>query len=137
MSQNFEDIGTATRQPGWHKVADPATGWFASKTSGWTADSFSGGLTVDFSTVVPVGTRAVRVYIDAATTLSIVSWRAGSDSNISNTPQASGENAHQLFNSSDGGAVVVVWLSAAYTVDFAVASTGTDLYVSYPSEYLL
>ena len=159
-SDNFSDAGTdthieanswqqpVTAEPGgatWHKVANPATGWFASKTSGWTADSFSSGLTVDFSAVVPVGTKAVRVfvYIQAGAAAYAYS-RKGSDTNISNTPGASSEFSHRImhFPIGDGGALiggaqVVVWLSAAYTADFAVGDTSNDLYVAYPLEYLL
>lgn len=121
----------------WHKVANPATGWFASKDSGWTADSFSSGLTVNFSSVVPVGTRAVKVSYRVSTTPADIWWRAGSDTNISNTPGASNEEAHRLPGIIGNNSPTAIWLSATYTADFAVGDVGLDLYISYPSEYLL
>jgi hypothetical protein len=126
----------------WHKVADPSTGNIASKTSGWTADEFqSTGSTshfeVDFSSVVPAGAKAVRVVVYQATTLSAVYWRKAGDSNISNTPNASNEYSHMILSDQDGTVVAEVWLSSSYKADFSVASANTDLYVCYPTEYLL
>jgi hypothetical protein len=121
---------------GWAKINDPSTGWFANKTSGWTADSFSGGLTVDFSSLVPKGTKAIRVFILQATTLSSVYYRKGSDANISNTPEATGEYSHEIINL-DHSIQSVIWLSDNRTVDFAVTNIDTDLYVAYPVEYLI
>lgn len=129
-----------TAEPGgatWHKVENPGTGWFASKTAGWTADSFSGGLTVDFSSVVPVGTRAVVARLYNAVTSGDVFARKGGDSNISNTPSASSEVSHQEMVQGQHGPPSVFWLSATYTVDIAVTNTGQDIYVAYPREYLL
>ena len=123
----------------WHKVADPTVGWLASKTTGWTADSFSGGLEVDFSAVVPVGTKAVRVAIRSDTTSGYWYWRKSGDSNISNTPNASSEYSHGIAHPTAGAAKqeqYVIWLSSAYKADFAVTDTGTDLYIAYPVEWL-
>lgn len=122
----------------WKKIADPATGWLASKTSGWTADSFSGGLEVDFSSVVPAGTKAVRISIDVEAASGTVWWRASGDTNISNTPSASGEYAQGINGTSAGhGMQAVVWLSNDRKVQFAVESTSMDINISYPVEYLL
>ena len=123
--------------PVWHKIADPAIGWLASKTTGWTADSFSGGLEVDFSAVVPVGTKAVRVAVYCINASSVYS-RASGDSNISNTPGASLEYSAWIAYNSAGHLTGrrVIWLSADYKADFAVSDTGADLYISYPSEWL-
>jgi hypothetical protein len=126
----------------WHKVANPGTGWFASKTSSWVADRFSDTptdcLTVDFSSVVPAGTRAVKVALLNLNAGNYAYWRPGGDANVSNTPNASQEYAFRLplWVLSDS-AVVELWLSATYTVDIAVLDTNQDIYVAYPVEYLL
>jgi len=121
----------------WYKITDPATGAIATKTSGWTADSFSGGLTVDFSSAVPVGTKAVRIGWFIVTAGSNIYYRKGSDSNISNTPGASGEYSHLLCTNATGGGQWTIWISSTYTVDFAVSDVTTDLYIGYPVEYML
>jgi len=121
----------------WHKITNPGTGWFASKTSGWTADSFSGGLEVDFSSVVPAGTKAVRCHVALGGTFSVVNYRPKDDSNISNTPYASSEWSSWIMSSYDGSVQAVLWLSADYKVEFTVHNTATDLYVAYPIEYML
>lgn len=126
----------------WHKVADPSTGYFASKTAGWTADSFSGGLEVDFSAVVPAGTKAVRVTVvcNHLTALGSVFYRKSGDTNISNTPLASEENSHRLLTSESNGwssAQAVIWLSSDYKAQFAVVHVDYDLWIAYPTEYLL
>lgn len=137
MNSWQQPVATEPGGATWHKVADPGTGWFASKTAGWTADSFTSGLTVDFSSVVPLGTRAIRIAIYEATVGSTCYTRKGSDSNISNTPNASEEYATIVMANGDGIQQAVIWLSSSYTADFAVTSVDTDLYVSYPLEYLL
>jgi len=119
----------------WHKFEDPATGWLASKTSGWTADSFSGGLEVDFSAIVPVGTKAVRVVFYQTISLSSTYWRKSGDTNISNTPNATGEFSHYV-NVNDYLGQIGVWLSSDYKVQFAAADVSVDLYISYPVEWL-
>lgn len=134
-----------TGEPGgasWHKVANPTVGWFSSKTSGWTADSFSSGLTVDFSAVVPAGTRAVRAACSfGGGTVGSFYSRKGSDTAISDTPVASTEYScliGSLVTTAYATQVqCVIWLSSSYTADFAVSNTDLDLYVSYPLEYLL
>lgn len=123
----------------WKKIADPPTGWLASKTSGWTADSFSGGLEVDFSSVVPAGTKAVRIFIELINNSSRVFYRKSGDSNISNTPNTSNERSHTLafLNSTTAiGHLVTLWLSSDYKAQFAAGNANTDLYISYPVEYL-
>lgn len=126
--------------PTWKKFSDPSTGWLASKTSGWTADSFSGGLEVDFSSVVPAGTKAVRVPILTDSVNTAFYWRKSGDSNISNTPNASNEYSHRSDYGSGTyfeGKQHVIWLSSTYKAQFAVANASLDLYVAYPVEYLL
>jgi len=120
----------------WHKITDPSTGWLASKTSGWTADSFSGGLEVDFSSVVPAGTKAVRCFVNRVTGNGTLYWRKSDDSNILNTPNASTEYSHRFLRQGDYDAVVVLWLSSDYKVQIATTDTGDDLYIAYPVEYL-
>jgi len=123
--------------PVWHKIADPAIGWLASKTTGWTADSFSGGLEVDFSAVVPVGTKAVRVFIRNSTDTGTIYYRKWGDPNISNTPEASGEESHGLARVGAGYYfVAVLWLSSDYKVQIAVTNTAQDIYIAYPVEWL-
>jgi len=125
----------------WHKVSDPSPGWFASKTSGWTADQFiPGGLTVDFSSLIPIGTKAVRVIIQRGEASGSIYYRKGNDPNISNTPASDSERSHVVSYDGDityRGYQAVVWLSAAYTADFAVQFDTIDLYISCPVEYLI
>ena len=123
----------------WHKFEDPGTGGFASKTDVWTMDSFSAGLEVDFSSVVPVGTRAVRVFVNKGIIGAAVWYRKSGDSNVSNTPGASVENSHLIINSSEvtDGAQVILWLSSDYKVQFTVSAATVDLSIYYPVEYLL
>ena len=132
--------------PTWHKVSDPAVDWLGSKTAGWTADSFTSGWEVDFSAVVPAGTKAVRLFTllyDAGGGLGRIWWRKSGDTNISNTPGAGQEWSHQLFYLiGDAGPnylseQVVLWLSADYKVQIAVEATDFDVYLAYPIEYLL
>ena len=141
ISDNSWQSPTNTETGGatWHKVADPTVGWLASKTSGWTADNFSSGLEVDFSSVVPAGTKAVRVFLQFVNAGGRVYARKAGDSNISNTPDTSTEySAQVLYGDNSGhGAQVVLWLSSGYKVDIAVTSTSQDVYVAYPVEYLL
>lgn len=133
---NDNEPGGAT----WHKVYNPATGWIANKTSSWVSDRFSSTptdcLTVDFSSVVPVGTKAVLVTVDEATADGYVFARPGGDTNYSNTPYASAEWS-ALICRARGSYRVMLWLSSTYTVDLAVTDTAVDLYVSYPVGYLL
>ena len=121
----------------WHKITDPPTGTFASKTAGWTADNFSGGLfEVDFSSLVPSGTRAVRASMFMQTTSANAYYRKSGDTNISNTPNASSEWSHRISNR-EGVFIAVLWLSADYKVQFAVADVSQDLYVLHPIEYMI
>lgn len=124
----------------WHKVADPSTGWFDSKTSGWTADSFStgaSGMDVDFSPVIFAGTRCVRVWVAQAGTQSAVYSRPSGDTRISTDPDNSGEYSHSILNAEDDGILAEIWLSTDYRAQFSVNNTGTDLYVAYPRDYQL
>jgi hypothetical protein len=123
--------------PSWHKVENPGTGWFASKTAGWTADSFSGGLSVDFRSVVQAGTKAVRVGVYQITAVSNVYYRKSGDTNISNTPQADTEYSHIVNNLLNALTPSVIWLSSDYKAQFAVTDVTTDLYIAYPVECLL
>ena len=120
----------------WHKFENPGTGTFASKTSGWTSDSFSGGLEVDFSSVVPVGTKTVRVQVVQATIQSAVYYRKSGDTNISNTPHASQEISHRILLD-DVSVIAELWLSTAYKVQIAVRLNTVDISIAYPVEYLL
>lgn len=121
-------------EPYWHVVDDPATGWFANKTSGWSADSFSGGLEVTFT--VPTGTIGCRINIAQATVLSSVSVRKSGDTNISNTPFADGEKSIWMLHPENSGLICTVNLSSDKKIQIAVSNTGTDIYVSYASMYL-
>jgi hypothetical protein len=76
------------------------------------------------------------VTLDEATADGYVYARAGGDTNISNTPYSSNENAC-LVCRARGAYRVVLWLSSTYTVDIAVSDTGADINVSYPVAYLL
>ena len=124
----------------WHKVANPPTGWLASKTTGWTADSFSGGLEVDFSTVVPAGTKAVSIVIRSLSAAGDTYHRKSGDTNISNTPNASGEHSHRAVTyvgSIYAADIITVWLSTDYKAQFAVTDINQDIYIAYPIAYLL
>lgn len=123
----------------WHKIENPGTGWLAQKTAGWTADRFTvatGGMEVDFSSVVPVGTRAVLIAMRLATTSSVVWTRRHSDTEIANTPSASSEESAQIA-SAIGRRRIPVALSTDYKIEMAVGNVGTDIYISYPTWYML
>jgi hypothetical protein len=126
--------GDITQVLTWHLIEDPGTDWFASKTSGWTGDSFSGGLEIDFSTVVPIGTKAVEVVFYQSTSGGITYWRKSGDANISNTPHASKEYSHIVARSESTAyyAKAILWLSDDYKVQIAAQDTAQDVYFSYP-----
>ncbi len=128
---------TLSLNAGWYKIADPSTGWLASKGSGWTADSFTGGLEVDFSAVVPANTKAVRIVIHEEGTFANAYYRKSGDSNISNTPDASGEWSHLICTTNVPDMQATIWLSVDYKAQFAVNGTDTNLYLAYPVEYML
>ena len=136
---DITDGGTDTiKLGGWHKIADPPTGWFASKAAGWTADQFTpGGLEVDFSAQVPADTLAIRCIVWQQTVTSYVYYRKSGDANISNTPNATGEMSHLILTPSETIEQAVLWLSADYKVEFAVTDVLTDLYIAYPIEYYI
>ena len=124
----------------WHKIENPGTGWLASKTASWTADRFttaSGGMAVDFSSVVPAGTNAVLITVYQVGVQSAIHYRAAGDTEISNTPNASSEVSHWVMGSDDDVARVQAQLSTGYKAEFSVNQADTDLYISYPSEYML
>jgi len=121
---------------GWHKIANPPTGWKASKTSWATADNFDQGLEVTFSEV-PAGAKAVRCVYHKGATAGYIYWRKSGDTNISNTPHASNEYSHAPFTLELYRGIAVFWLSSDYKVQFTVANSGTDLYIAYPTEYLI
>jgi len=123
----------------WKPVENPGTGWLASKTAGWTADRLStatGGMAVDFSSVVPAGTRAVKVVVLQATPSSVWS-RAAGDTEISNTPSASSEWSAYIMSSSENLKVSDLALSTDYRAEIAVSNTATDISVAYPRWYSL
>jgi hypothetical protein len=117
------------------RVANPTTGWLATKTTGWTADRFtaaSGGMEVAFSSLVSAGTKAVVVNISIVTTGGTVYARpAGDDTYATNTPEASQEY-HCMIGYTDR-IQTTLWLDSGYRCEIAVSNTGTDIYVSYPT----
>jgi hypothetical protein len=127
----------------WHKIEDPGTGWHSSKTSGWTADSFTTSstgtacLNVDFSNDVPAGTKAVRVFVESLTNANYAYYRPNGDTNISTSPNGSSEYSHRILGDDALDVNTVMYLSTDYKVQIAVVNTAQDIYVSYPSEYLL
>ncbi len=133
---------TVTDSCMWHYIDNPPTGWLASKTSGWTADKFctpNEGDTpvfeIDFSSAVPTGTKAVRVLLYQTGTINNIYWRKAGDTNIANTPHASGEYSHTIFGGHDDRAQAVIWLSASYKAQFSTVTTSQGMYVAYPMEY--
>lgn len=126
--------------PRLHNVIDPGTGWFASKTTGWTADDFDNGFEVDFSDNVPIGTLAIYclIYKTGVTGYTIY-WRKSGDSNISNNPATDEEHSHVAQSSEDTSAYVAVWfwLSPNRKVQFAVQHQDVDLYIAYPTAYVI
>ena len=131
----------------WHKIEDPAVQWLASKTSGWTANSFSTGasaLTVDFSSVVPSGTKAVLVTCGLYTSSAYPTayWRKNGDTNISTAPSGSSETSHivgraEATTNATVYRQVQVDLSTDYKVQFAVSHADMDVYLSYPIKYMI
>ncbi len=124
----------------WYKVPNPAGGWFDSKTT-FTADRFleaDGGFEVDFSTLVasgvlPVGTRIVRVLVNIGSTDAWVYCRpAGDDTYATNTPHANSE--YHAWVAKGGPHYAEIILNDEYKCEFAVANSGSDVYVSYPSQ---
>ncbi len=121
----------------WHKFADPATGWKASKTTWATADDFDAGLEVTFSEV-PAGAKAVRCVVRSDTINGIIYYRKSGDANISNTPNASQEYSTMLgIRFANDRTQTVLWLSSDYKVQFTVSHVDIDLYIASPIEYLL
>lgn len=146
MKQGIIDIEAHIKDPyahhvkttGWNKIADPPTGWLATQVAGWTADQFTpGGMEVDFSALVPAGTKAVRVMVSKFASIGVVYYRKSGDTNISNTPHASLEYSHRILMTADYANLVELWLSSDYKVQFAVTSINIDLYIPYPSEYMV
>jgi hypothetical protein len=145
--QDLVDLAVYT----WHKVTDPGTGWFASKTSGWQANSFAGGLTVDFSSTVTEGTKAIKV-VAVLTTVSTggvdsttAYWRKYGDTNIADNPYTTQEFSHILVatqNEKRGendwvgvrqAVQAIVYLDDDYKAQFAIGeNTYGALYISYP-----
>ena len=85
--------------------------------------------------------KAVRVYGQCIHNTVAGAWyyRKSGDTNISNTPDASGEVSHALGASVGGGrsgGQYVIWLSTDYKAQFAVPHVDYDLYIAYPIEYL-
>jgi hypothetical protein len=122
----------------WHPIADPGTGWFATKTSWSGTDNFSShGFTVDFSSVVPKGTVAVWVNVveTEATNIGIF-WRPYNDSDINNNPQSAGEQSHVFKQYPGSQHQKLFWLNDL-KMEVTTEDTDVDLYISYPFAYLL
>jgi hypothetical protein len=121
------------------KVPNPTVSWAFLKTTGWTVDNFTtGSLVCDFSAIVSPGTKAILVYIYCNFVAGgNVAARKYGDSNISNTPFASGENSHFIItNGASGtatGAQVKLYLSDDYKCQITV-SANIYVYISSPIE---
>jgi hypothetical protein len=130
-----------TASGAWNKIANPGTDWLAIKNSGWTEDRFSvatGGFELDFSALVPAGTKAVRCYVQINTVAATLYSRPKGDPNISNTPVASLEWATRLIQLDAGrGCQAVIWLDSNCVAEFAINNVSADLYIAYPTEYML
>ncbi len=145
MANSFQQpIATEPGGATWHKYDDPTAGYIGTKTTWATADSFTAGLEIDFGIagVKREGMKAVRCNIRGAGTgdYPIYFYRKSGDTNISNTPNASGESSHELFRCNADKITsrqCVIWLSADYKAQFTVRYTTQDIYISYPIEYLL
>lgn len=131
---NNNESGGAT----WHLVSNPKTGWFDSQTT-WTAsDDFSAkDFVVDFSSVVPKGTKAVKCVVQTLTFATRWYWRKYNDTNISNTPNTDNEYSHRyrLDNGEEGQ--FEFWLDGDGKMEITGSNTSGDIYISYPFAYLL
>jgi len=145
-SKFYSPVGGEDSGGTWHPITNPTVGIFASKTVGWTADRFtqaSGGWELDFSALVPAGTKAIKVHLQAASTSShIVMARKKGDPNISNTPVAATEWSTLIATIPASGlywgAQVTLWLSNDYKVEIAVSHANVDIIlISYPRAYMI
>jgi hypothetical protein len=124
----------------WHRVADPTPGaaWPFIKTS-WsgTNDFDSHGWTLDYSSYVTPGTKAIRVTIYQTGSNDGWYWRPYGDTNISNTPASSPTELTQLVAiTGDAILQIVIYLSSDYKFEITAANAAIDLYVSAPIEEL-
>ncbi len=123
-------------EPYWHKISNPPVGHIANKVAGWTADQFTpNGLEVTYS-ALPLGAIANRSLVFQTTIPSDIFFRKSGDSNISNTPNGTQEYSHLLVDATFTRLICNIWMSDDKKAQFAVTNTATDLYISYPSEYL-
>jgi hypothetical protein len=120
----------------WHKVVNPSTDYFYQKTSGWTANAW---VTVDFSSIVTAGTKAIRCFILIFDNSDCETYsRKYGDTNVSSTPSASKEYSHIIIRQTSSvayvlSAVVDIWLSSDYKADFAKSVSGNQwLKIAYP-----
>lgn len=124
----------------WYMITNPSTGWCYSKISGWTANNFTtGSFVIDFSSVVPTGTKRVKIVLYIGVTSSDVWARAYEDSNFSNTPGTAPYEFTCLIGSTIG-----IPFQTELPVDpttgktqITVANTGTHVYFSDVIGYLL
>lgn len=124
----------------WYPIINPGLSWFANKTSWSGVNSFvTAGyyLELDFSSIVPVGTRAVIVTLNNLGDGGWVYWKAEGDTNISNTPHSDEELSHgQGWSGSTIGQTVQVAIninSSTRKARMTVATATQDIYISYPS----
>jgi hypothetical protein len=123
--------------PYWHKIENPGTGNFDSETA-WAsgADDFSNGLTVDYSSIIPLGAVFAHVSGRITGTISATYYRAYNDANISNTPNADTEYSHILNTSNYGFFDATLELGSDRKMQFTVANAASDLYIHYPRGYI-
>ena len=126
--------------PQWRYIGNTTSGWFATNGSGvwdgpgWDNDSWV--WTVDFSNVVPHGTKAVMCSVMGSSQESrtLYSRRSGDDS-----VPANHYNLSVIRTCDDTQTVqnqTVLWLSDDLKVDFRLSLGGEFYaYVSYPLAY--
>jgi len=135
-----EFIGDGTNwikcnEPYWHKFDNPGVGSFDSKVDVWNVDNFTTGLTVTY-TMMPIGSVALKeVCQQSSGVVGNIYYRKNGDTNISNTPVATGEASH-LISNINGALQTVMYFSYDFKVQFAVSSNAVDLYLFHPIEYL-
>ena len=121
-------------EPYWHKFNNPGTGDKTTQTAGWTANQFTpGGFEVTYSEA-PIGAVKVESNILQGGTKGVVYYRKSGDSNISNVPTM--ETSHRVLDVDTRQTMVGFWLSDDRKIELAVSNVNTDLFMSYPSEYL-
>jgi hypothetical protein len=132
------DYWSDVKGPQWHLVSDPGTGWFDTKTSWTGSNNFSShGWTVDFSSVVPKGTKAIKCVVAIGGTVTAWYWRKYNDTNISNTPDTDNEYSHRVRINTAREIQFEFWLDNNGKIEITGSGTSGDLYISYPFAYLL